>query len=126
MFIYVHVNEDTGEIVHCFVDNGDDIDFEERIKQGKPPVLWKDAPQNIKTRIIKQEELAEKFADKSVGRFSNDKEEILKELKEQHNPTFDARRIREEIEFVKKDKGLEMRARKKRGKIADDGRAVEE
>jgi hypothetical protein len=113
MFCFAVINKDTGDIEHCFVDNGDgDIDFQAMIEKGEYPIrVEPELPSHLDYAVIAQDALADALADEKVARFTNDRAMIANELREARRPTWDAARIREEIRVFaaeKRDNGGEL------------------
>ncbi len=109
MFCFVIADRYTGEITHCFMDNGTDVEFKERmtdmIRKGEPPIVMPNMPENLFYAVLEEDDLVDALSSETVTRFSNAREDLMTELHKTRDSIFDAARVREE---VKVKPGLEI------------------
>lgn len=102
MFCFAIINSDTGDIEHCFVDNGANSQpLYNMIDGGELPIKISPMPDNFFCTILTEEELESAFADPMVDRFSNDISVIRSGIRKTWKSEWDAVRIREEIKVFR-------------------------
>lgn len=137
MFCFVIADRYTGEIVHCFMDNGEDVGFRERmtdmISKGEPPIVMLNMPENLFYAVLDEDDLVDALSSETVTRFSNTKKDIATEMHKATDSLFDAVRVREEVrafpgpEIAKGISRCVVQARAFRCKINEvTGRPVED